>query len=136
MGTLALLAVRRTPPRTLKPVVILVDDDPATLRALRRMLRNEACELLVTTRPQQALRWTREREVRLVLSDQRMPEMLGTELLTRIRDGSPCTVRVLLTGYPDAPEIVDGLQVGIWEVVAKPWEDGEIRRRIRAWLAT
>src|SRR5438128_5224187 len=81
-------------------VVLCVDDEPAILAALRRSLRNEPYELLTTDRPARALKWLESREISLVISDQRMPGMLGTELLEEVSQLSPSTARIILTAYP------------------------------------
>jgi DNA-binding NtrC family response regulator len=114
--------------------VILVDDDPAALRALRRALQGEPCEVLTTTRPGQVLEWLREGEVRLVISDQRMPEMAGHELLQSVLERSSGTACVLLTAWPDAPEAAWLLGRGIRSVLAKPWNVQDLRRLVRGCL--
>ena len=115
-------------------MVILVDDDPPTLRALRRALRDEPYTILATTDPSEVLRWIGERDVDLLLSDHRMPGMLGTELLARVRENSPRTTCVLLTGYADTPEVAEALGRGVREVVSKPWDHEDLRGKIRGWL--
>ncbi len=114
--------------------MVLVDDDRPTLRSLQRALRDEPYRLLATADPRQALEWVGAREVRLVLSDHRMPSMAGTELLARVREASPRTTCVLLTGYADTPEVAEALGRGVREVVAKPWDHETLRRKILEWL--
>src|SRR5262245_24809572 len=80
--------------------VVLVDDDPAVLRSLRRLLRHEPYDLLSTDRPESALQWIEEGDVSLMVTDQRMPDLCGTELAELVRRKSPGTIRVLLTAYP------------------------------------
>ncbi len=117
-----------------KPRVILVDDDPAALRALRRALEEEPCELLTTDRPHQALEWLREGDAALVISDQRMPGMAGHELLQRVLERSAKTACILLTAWPDAPEAAWLLGRGVRRILAKPWDVAELRRVVRSCL--
>jgi len=80
-------------------------------------------EVLMTTSGSAALEIVRTRPVHVVVSDQRMPEMLGVELLRRIRDASPATMRLLLTGYSDLPAIVASVNEGeIFRFIEKPWQ--------------
>ena len=65
-------------------VVVCVDDEPAILSALRRSLRAEPYELLTTENPVNVLQWAGTRDVSLVITDQRMPGMAGTELLEEL----------------------------------------------------
>lgn len=111
-------------------VLVLVDDEPRVLSALRRELRREGWELLSTDRPALALEWVGTREVSLVVSDQRMPAMKGTELLTEIRRRSPATARVLLTAYPDTAS-EPGLRSCTDALVSKPWDPAMLARAIR-----
>src|SRR4029079_14487904 len=77
-------------------LVVLVDDDSEVLSALRRSLSGEPYLLLTTNRPRTALRWVERVDVSAVVSDERMPEMTGAELLARIATRSPETARIML----------------------------------------
>src|SRR5262245_11676606 len=117
------------------PVVVLVDDDPRVLDSLRRLLRNEPCELLATEHVGEALDWVKNREVRLVVADQRMPEMTGTELLRQVALRSTRTARILLTGYPGQAVKLTSLEEGIFHLFYKPWNDETLKRTIRRLLS-
>lgn len=134
MSHLLRLAVSRSEATERKPRVILVDDDPAALRALRRALEDEPCELLATDRPAQALEWQRERSAAVVISDQRMPDMAGHELLRRILEGPGKTACILVTAWPDVPEAAWLLGRGVRRILAKPWDVAELRRLVRSCL--
>ncbi len=114
--------------------MILVDDDPAALRALRRALEDEPCELLATERPHQALEWLREKSAAVFISDQRMPDMPGHELLQRVLERSGKTACILLTAWPDALEADWLLGRGVRRILAKPWDVAELRRLVRSCL--
>jgi len=91
-----------------QPTVLFVDDDERILRTLNIQFR-PLCRVLVTPDPQQAIAWATEQTIHVVVSDQRMPDMPGTKLLARMREVSPDTVRVLLTGYSDVDAAVGAL---------------------------
>lgn len=119
-----------------KPVILTVDDDPEVLRAVERDLRrhyradyrvvaaNSAAEALDAT--QQLKR--RGSAVALVLADQRMPSMSGTELLAEIRKLYPDARKVLLTAYADTDAAIAAInQAGINHYLMKPWDPPEQR---------
>ena len=106
--------------------ILLVDDEAENLKALERTLRAHF-DIALTTDPFEALDWAKEEEFAVVVSDQRMPGMLGTELLARIAERHPCTTRVILTGYTDSAEMLDAInRAEIWRYVTKPWDNREI----------
>lgn len=105
-----------------RPVVLFVDDEARILRSLRLLFRQRA-EVLATTSGTEALQWVGEREIDVVVSDQRMPGMTGVELLREVRRRSPRSMRILLTGYADLSAIVASVNEGeIFRFVEKPWE--------------
>jgi response regulator RpfG family c-di-GMP phosphodiesterase len=112
-------------------LVVLVDDDSEVLSALRRSLSGEPYLLLTTNRPRQALRWVECVDVSAVVSDERMPEMTGAELLARIATRSPETARIMLTAYGRETARLPGLRHSAEYMVAKPWDDSMLRRAIR-----
>ena len=114
--------------------VVCVDDEPAILSALRRALRTEPYELLTTPDPQHALRWVSSQEVSLIITDQRMPEMEGTELLKEVTRRSPCTARIILTAYPGVVVSRPGVRGDTECMISKPWDSAMLRRTIRELL--
>lgn len=118
-----------------RPLVVCVDDERPVLQALKRTLRREPFDVLATPEPAQALRWVSERPVDLVVSDQLMRGMTGAELLKAVRLRSPQTARAMLTGFPDARGVHEEDGEAVQCLLLKPWDDDEIRRRIRTLLA-
>lgn len=110
--------------------MVFADDDPKTLLALERTLRHEPYDLHLTTDPQKALEWIRSRNVSVVVSDYRMPEMCGTTLLEFALAYSPRTARILLTGFPGEHPVRQAREAGMLTLSAKPWDDRELRRMI------
>ena len=116
------------------PVVLCVDDDPSTLSALRRVLGREPYQVVTTATPEEALKRVESGPVNLVISDQRMPGMNGSDLLEQVRRKSPSTIRVLLTGYPESGLVSYGLTRGVDWLITKPWSDGALRGALRQLL--
>jgi DNA-binding response OmpR family regulator len=114
--------------------VVLVDDEPAVLRSLKRALRHEPYEVRTTTRAEEALDWIRRGDVSLVVLDQRMPGMCGTELAEQVRRLSPQTVRVMLTAYPGNALVRHGLDHEVQWLISKPWNDDALRLALRRLL--
>ncbi|MDR3388246.1 MAG: response regulator [Rudaea sp.] len=105
-----------------RATVLFVDDEERIVRSLRVLFRARY-DVLVTTSGREALEIVRSRPVHAVISDQRMPEMLGVELLRQVREASPSTMRLLLTGYSDLQAIVASVNEGeIFRFIEKPWQ--------------
>lgn len=112
-------------------LVLCVDDEPRTLAALRRTLRREPYEIVVTSNPWQALSWVDSRDVSLVISDQRMPEMSGSEMISEIRGRSPGTLCMLLTAFPGSVGSGEPGGGEIGKLLLKPWDDQQLRKVVR-----
>jgi DNA-binding NtrC family response regulator len=116
-------------------VVVCIDDDPPVLSAVRRLLRNEPYEVLTTEDPEEVLRLVGTREVDLIIADQRMPRMLGTDLFKAVRQRSPKTACVILTGHADLSDIAGAMNDGaVDRLIRKPWDDADFRKLIRQLL--
>jgi DNA-binding NtrC family response regulator len=111
--------------------VVALDDDVATLAALRRTLRGEPYILLTTDEPSRVLDWLESREVSLVMSDLRMPGRDGVEFLGEVWARSQLTLGVILTAYPEAVRGHSRLPRWVRRVIPKPWRDGWLRITLR-----
>jgi thioredoxin reductase (NADPH) len=114
-----------------KPVLLVVDDDPQVLAAVRRDLRSRYREhytIVSAASGPEALDAARELRTRgdalaMVISDQRMPEMLGGELLARSREVYPLARRVLLTAYSDIEAAIKAInEAHVDHYLSKPWD--------------
>ncbi len=114
-----------------QPVVLLVDDDPRVLSALRRGLRREPIHIETAANAREALDRLGGDAIDLVISDQKMPGLSGIELLKTIRSRWPETQRILLSGWTSEIAKLDLDAAGLFCVIAKPWDDEELRRSIR-----
>lgn len=110
-----------------KATILFVDDEERIVNLLKMMFRSNY-EVLTATSGKQALEIVQSRNVHVIVSDQRMPEMLGTELLSSTRKVSPETMRILLTGYSDLAAIVGSVNDSeIFRFVNKPWNNDEMK---------
>src|SRR5512134_3702575 len=112
--------------------VLFVDDEVNILKAVKRLLRNEPWEVQCASRPQEALELLDTQAVQVVVSDQRMPEMSGVDLLAVVRERHPDLVRMMLTGYTEMNVAVEAINRGeIYRLITKPWNDEELKATIR-----
>jgi CheY-like chemotaxis protein len=110
-----------------KPTVIFIDDEERVVRALSIMCR-AYYNVIATTSPNEALDALRKQRVHVLVSDQRMPDVTGVELLRQARAISPSTMRILLTGYSDLAAIVGSINDGeIFRFINKPWGPGRVQ---------
>ncbi len=112
--------------------VLFVDDEVNILKALQRLLRSEHMNVLCASRAQEALELLDKQQCQVVVTDQRMPEMTGVDLLSQVRERFPDIVRMMLTGYTEMDVAVDAINRGeIYRLITKPWNDDELRATIR-----
>lgn len=119
------------PAVTRKPVVLCVDDEPPVLSALKRTLNDDTYEVWTTNDPHRAVEWVKAGLVKVLIVDQRMPDMKGTELLQAAQEYSPNTARILLTAFPGDPLVVESRGRAQLALIGKPWDDGALRKVIR-----
>ena len=119
---------RNAPARTL----LLVDDEPNILSALRRLCRSEGYTVLAADNGRTALELMAAHPVQVVLSDQRMPYMSGTEFLARARALQPDSIRMLLTGFTEIDSVIQAINQGtLFKFLTKPWDDGAVLAHLR-----
>jgi len=112
--------------------LLLVDDEPAILSALNRLLRREGYRILTATSAAQGMELLATHEVAVVMSDQRMPQMTGSEFLARVRVMYPDTIRIILSGYTDLKAITEVVNCGeIYKLLEKPWDDAVLLQTLR-----
>jgi adenylate cyclase len=111
--------------------VLLVDDEVRVLDSLEALLGMEH-DVLRADRADDGLRLLAEARPAVIISDQRMPGMLGTELLARARDIAPDTVRILLTAFTDADALMESINAAnIYHFLLKPWDPKELVHVVR-----
>ncbi|MDP2369661.1 response regulator [Rhodoferax sp.] len=110
--------------------VLCVDDEPSILRSLQWLLKKEF-DVKIATSGHEALSMLRQNDFDVIISDQRMPGMMGSEFLREARKISPRSMRILLTGYSDLQAILRSVNDGeVFRFVSKPWSIKELPRLI------
>lgn len=111
--------------------LLLVDDEANILAALKRLFRRDGYEILTAGSGQEGLDLLAQRDVDVIISDQRMPAMTGVEFLRRAKDMYPETMRIVLSGYTELQSITDAINEGaIYKFLTKPWDDTQLRDQI------
>jgi diguanylate cyclase (GGDEF)-like protein/PAS domain S-box-containing protein len=112
--------------------LLLLDDEPNILHALQRLFRSDGYNILAATDPGEAFDLLARNPVQVVISDQRMPTMSGTEFLARVKDIYPDTMRIVLSGYSEIESVAQAVNRGaIYKFFTKPWDDSQLRDNIR-----
>jgi response regulator RpfG family c-di-GMP phosphodiesterase len=110
--------------------LLIVDDEVANLRLLERLFRQDYF-CLTAPSGEEALRLLDQHDVAVIISDQRMPQMTGLELLKRSSDRRPHMVRILLTGYTDLEALVEAVNCGlVYMYISKPWNNEDLKLRV------
>jgi len=123
-----------TSPEKIPCRILVVDDEPLVLEALALTLsraKDLECEIETATNGEEALRKAATFRPEIVLADFRMPGMTGIDLLARLREQAPTTVRALITGYTDLEIAMEALEKAkIHYYIQKPWNNEELRRTV------
>ena len=119
-------------PAYTKPPILIVDDEPIVLAALKETLLRESYDVVATNSPAQALDILHQRQFAVIISDHRMPEMTGLEFLVEAKKIQPDTSRILITAVLSLPTIIDSINKGeIFRFLAKPWLREELTATVR-----
>jgi len=122
-------------PRKLK--MLVVDDEPDNLDLLYRTFRRDFNVLKADSGISALEILAAEGEVAVIISDQRMPEMKGTEFLSKTLPQFPDTVRIILTGFTDIEDLVEAINSGqVYKYITKPWDPGELKEVVQRAAAT
>ncbi|UIE38994.1 response regulator [Leptodesmis sichuanensis] len=114
--------------RTKKAKMLVVDDEPDNLDLLYRTFRRDFQVLKAESGVQALEVLAAEGEVAVIISDQRMPEMKGTEFLSRTVPKFPDTMRIILTGFTDVEDLVEAINSGqVYKYITKPWNPDELK---------
>ncbi|WGV26282.1 response regulator [Halotia branconii] len=120
-----------------KPKILVVDDEPDNLDLLYRTFYRDYQVLRATSGPAALDLLAKEGEVSVIISDQRMPIMSGTEFLSLTATQYPDIIRIILTGYTDVEDLVEAINAGkVFKYVTKPWEAEELKGVVRQALDT
>jgi len=110
----------------IKERILVVDDEVENLRAIERTLRSRF-EVTGCESPQTALDKIKSEDFAVVISDQRMPGMIGTEFLAKVAHERPLVTRIILTAYTETKELLDAInRAEIYRYITKPWDNDEL----------
>ena len=112
-------------------VLLIIDDEEEVVKSLKRNFRKKY-QVHIATNAEKGYRLIQQFPVRVVISDQRMPGMKGTELFKKLKQERPDVVRLILTGYSDIDAIISAINDGsIFRYITKPWNPDEIDQIVR-----
>lgn len=110
--------------------LLIVDDEMANLRLLERLF-SPAFHCLTASSGIEAIRLLEQHDIAILITDQRMPQMTGLELLKRTAAVRPHMVRILLTGYTDVEALVEAINSGlVYMYITKPWNNEDLKLRV------
>jgi signal transduction histidine kinase/class 3 adenylate cyclase/two-component SAPR family response regulator len=120
-----------------KPTILVVDDEPDNLDLLYRTFYRDYKVLRANSGPAALELLAKQEDVSVIISDQRMPMMSGTEFLSLTATQYPDIIRIILTGYTDVEDLVEAINAGkVFKYVTKPWEAEELKTLVRQALDT
>jgi diguanylate cyclase (GGDEF)-like protein/PAS domain S-box-containing protein len=131
------LANRTAPPEpespdTQRQTLLIVDADIAVLSALHRLFRRDNYRILTAVSPAEGFELLALHPVQVIVCDQRMPIMSGTEFLSKVKEMYPDTIRIILSGYTGLEAVIDSINSGaIYRFYTKPWDDTQLRDNVR-----
>jgi response regulator RpfG family c-di-GMP phosphodiesterase len=111
--------------------LLIIDDEPNVCDSVHDLLRREF-RVLKANNATDGCRLMQEEEVHIVMSDQRMPQITGVELLTKIKLRHPHAIRMLFTGFADLESIIAAINQGhVYQFLKKPWQPEDLVAAVR-----
>lgn len=111
--------------------LLIVDDEAEVLTSLRALFRRDY-HVLCAERGALGLEMLRRHDVHVVVSDQRMPDMSGTDFLAKVAEEFPEIIRLMITGYADLDSVIDAINRGhVFRYIAKPWDPADLALAVR-----
>lgn len=112
--------------------VLVIDDEVNILNSLRRVFMGEKITMYTLSDPKETFEILKQKKIKVVLVDERMPYISGLELLKKIKELYPNIVRILFTGFSEmkvAEEAVN--EAAIYRIITKPWNDTDLKNIIQ-----
>ena len=114
-----------------KHSLLIVDDEPNVCDSVHDLLRREF-PVLKAHSAEEGYRLMQTEEVHIVMSDQRMPQISGVELLSKVKSRYPQAIRMLFTGFADLESVIAAINQGhVFRFVRKPWQPEELQMAVR-----
>ncbi|MEM0938867.1 MAG: response regulator [Bacteroidota bacterium] len=127
MGDIQEKTKKRPTKEKKKYALLYVDDEATNLRVFKANFR-KFFNVFTTTNPIEAIELLKNEEIQVIVTDQRMPEMTGTQFLEKILPDHPDVIKIILTGFTDIEAIKDGInRCGIFKYITKPWNFDEMK---------
>ncbi len=117
--------------QTGKRRILIVDDEPAVLALLRRILSTEDAEILAVRTGAQALEIARRTHLDLVMLDVRLPDVSGMEVLRRVREVDEVVPVIMMTSHGSAETVRASMRLGAFDYLTKPFDNQEVKRIAR-----
>ncbi|MGD9158626.1 MAG: response regulator [Desulfobacteraceae bacterium] len=115
-----------------KYTILVIDDEEFILKSLKRLLRMDGYNILTALSGDEGFEILKENDVQLIISDQRMSGMSGTDFFEKVKDDFPDVIRTILSGYTDVDSITESINKGhIFKFFLKPWNDNNLRLEIK-----
>jgi len=115
-----------------QPTLLVVDDEPGILAALKRLFRRDGYAILTANSGDEGLAVLARQRVDIIISDQRMPGMTGVDFLRPAKKLYPETIRIVLSGYTELQSVTAAINEGaVYRFLTKPWDDQALREQIR-----
>jgi len=111
-----------------RPVVLFVDDERNILEGFRDAFRREPCEVITALSAADALKLLETRHIDVVVSDECMPKLSGSEFLAIVHERYPGVIRIMLTGEASLSAATRAINDGLYRFLSKPIEPDELRR--------
>lgn len=113
-----------------KPCLLVVDDEPEVCDSVFHLLRRNY-HVLRATSAAEAVELMAHNEVHIIMTDQRMPEVTGVEILQKIKTQYPEAIRMLFTGYADIQSVIAAINQGhVYRYLSKPWQPEELEAAV------
>ncbi|MET0595572.1 MAG: response regulator, partial [Polyangiaceae bacterium] len=119
-----------------RPQVLLVDDEPEVISAIKEALFHEPYEMVGVGDPMEALRMLATKNFDVVVADEKMPTMGGSEFLATVKRDYPATIRIILTGHASVTSAVQAINEGsVYRYLLKPFPASALGENIRQGLS-
>lgn len=106
----------------LRPAILYIDDEEHNLVAFKAVLRRDF-DIYTASSVKDARKYLEDQEIKIVVSDQRMPQTSGVQFFSQIKNSHPEPIRILLTGYSDMEAVIDAINKGeVYRYLTKPWD--------------
>src|SRR3989338_8762834 len=113
-------------------IVVVLDDEEYILTSLKRLFINETFEIATATDSKVAEEIISREKIKVVMSDQRMPDISGVEFLKKIKEKYPDIIRILFTGHADLQAAEEAINIGeVYRFINKPWSGEELKAAVR-----